>query len=92
MNFIVAIEPGTELSTFGVAVPDLPGCFSAGDTLDEALVNVREAIVFHCATLIEDGGDVPVARSLSEHQADPNFTGWIWAVVDVPVERYFGIK
>ncbi len=46
MKFIVAIEPGTETSAFGVVVPDLPRCFSAGDTLDEALDNVRAAIVF----------------------------------------------
>ena len=90
MKFIVAIEPGTETSAFGVVVPDLPGCFSAGDTLDEALDNARAAIDFHCETLIEDGGDVPSAHSLSDHQADTDFAGWIWAVVEVPVERYFG--
>ncbi len=90
MKFIVAIEPGTETSAFGVVVPDLPGCFSAGDTLDEALDNARAAIDFHCETLIEDGGDVPPAQSLSDHQADTDFAGWIWAVVEVPVERYFG--
>ncbi len=38
----------------------------------------------------EDGGDIPAMRPLSEHQADPDFAGWIWAVLDVPVERYFG--
>ncbi|MEI2780073.1 MAG: type II toxin-antitoxin system HicB family antitoxin [Candidatus Competibacter sp.] len=33
---------------------------------------------------------MPAARALAEHQADPDFAGWIWAVVEVPVERYFG--
>jgi hypothetical protein len=33
---------------------------------------------------------VPAPRTLAEHQTDPDFTGWIWAVVEVPVERYFG--
>ena len=37
MHYPIAIEPGTETTAFGVAVPDLPGCFSAGDTLDEAM-------------------------------------------------------
>jgi len=32
MKFTVAIEPGTKKAAFGVVVPDLPGCFSAGDT------------------------------------------------------------
>ncbi|MHB9117393.1 MAG: type II toxin-antitoxin system HicB family antitoxin [Burkholderiales bacterium] len=90
MKFIIAIEAGTETTAFGVVVPDLPGCFSAGDTLDEAIDNAHEAIDLHCETLIEDGGNVPAASSLSEHQTNPDFAGWIWAVVEVPVERYFG--
>ena len=90
MKFIIAIEPGTETTSFGVEVPDLPGCFSAGDTLDKAVNNAREAIDLWCETVIEDGGDVPTAKTLTEHQADPDFSGWIWAVVEVPVERYFG--
>jgi len=90
MKFIIAIEPGTETTAFGVVVPDLPGCFSAGDTLDKAVDNAREAINLWCETVIEDGGDVPVAKTLTEHQADPEFSGWIWALVEVPVERYFG--
>ena len=90
MKFIIAIEPGTETTAFGVVVPNLPGCFSAGDTLDKAVDNAREAIELWCETVIEDGGDVPVSKTLAEHQADPDFAGWIWAVVEVPVERYFG--
>ena len=34
-------------SSYGVTVPDLPGCFSAGDTLDEAFEMAREAIFGH---------------------------------------------
>jgi predicted RNase H-like HicB family nuclease len=44
MKFIIAIEPSTKTSAFGVVVPDLPGCFSAGDTLDKAVDNAHEAI------------------------------------------------
>ena len=90
MRFVIAIEPGDATHAFGVVVPDLPGCFSAGDSLDEAIDMAREAIDFHCETLIEDGGDVPLAQPVAAHQADPDFAGWIWAVVDVPVEKYFG--
>ena len=90
MKFVIAIEPGTDATAFGVVVPDLPGCFSAGDTLDEAIDNAKEAIDFYCETVIEDGGDLPVPSSLSVHQANPEYAGWIWAVVEVPIERYFG--
>jgi len=90
MRFVVAIEPGTETTAFGVVVPDLPGCFSAGDTLDQAIDQAKEAIDLYCETLIEDGGGIPVAAPMSEHQTNPEYAGWIWAVVEVPVERYFG--
>jgi predicted RNase H-like HicB family nuclease len=40
MKFTIVIEPGTRKSAFGVVVPDLPGCFSAGDTGEEAYDNV----------------------------------------------------
>jgi predicted RNase H-like HicB family nuclease len=90
MKFIIAIEPSTPTTAFGVVVPDLPGCFSAGDTLDEAIDQAREAIDLWCETVIEDGGDLPIPKTLAEHQANPDFAGWVWAVIEVPVERYFG--
>ena len=43
MRYPIAIEPGTETTAFSVVVPDLPGCFSAGDTLDEAVAGAEEA-------------------------------------------------
>jgi len=45
MRYPIAIESGDSKHAYGVVVPDLPGCFSAGDTLDEALTNAREAIL-----------------------------------------------
>jgi len=90
MKFIIAIEPETETTAWGVSVPDLPGCFSAGGTLDEALENAREAIDQHVEIMIEDGVNIPPARPLSVLQADPEYTGWVWAVVEVPVEKYLG--
>jgi len=36
VRYPIAIEAGDDLKAFGVVVPDLPGCFSAGDTLDDA--------------------------------------------------------
>lgn len=75
---------------YGVTVPDLPGCFSAGDTLDEALSSAAEAIDCHVETLIEDGADIPACKPIAEHQSNPDYSGGVWAVVDVPVEKYFG--
>jgi predicted RNase H-like HicB family nuclease len=90
MKFIIAIEPGTETTAWGVSVPDLPGCFSAGDTMDEAMENARQAIDQHVEIMIEDGAAIPSARTLALLQADPAYSGWVWAVVDVPVGKYLG--
>jgi predicted RNase H-like HicB family nuclease len=40
---IAIVEEGTEISAFGLWFPDLPGCFSAGDALEELVENAREA-------------------------------------------------
>lgn len=90
MKFVIALEPGTKKTAWGGVVPDLPGCFSAGDTLDEAIDNAREAIEAFCDVLAADGRDIPVPSPLSVHQANPDYKGWVWAVVEAPVERYFG--
>jgi predicted RNase H-like HicB family nuclease len=90
MKFAIAIEAGTKKTAFGVVVPDLPGCFSAGDTVEEAFDNAREAIDAFCETLAADKKDLPMPKSLSEWQADKEYKGWTWGIVEVPVERYFG--
>ena len=83
MKYPIAIEPGDKRHAFGVVVPDLPGCFSAGDTLDEAIENAKEAIELWLETVIDDGGPVPEPRHIAEHQANAEYAGWIWAVVSV---------
>ena len=90
MKFLIAIEPGTDTTAFGVVVPDLPGCFSAGDTLEEAFDNAREAIDAHLEVIAADGGPIPVPAPMQLHQANPDFKGWTWGVVDVDATRYEG--
>jgi len=90
MKFPIAIEPGTENFAWGVVVPDLPGCFSAGDTAEDAFENAVEAINAHCEILAEDGMDIPNPKPLAIHQANPEFAGWVWAMVDVNVSRFDG--
>lgn len=74
---------------YGVTVPDLPGCFSGGDALDEAIEMAREAIDLHCEGLYEDGEGIPAPRPLSEHKANPDLADALWAIVEVDVEKYF---
>jgi predicted RNase H-like HicB family nuclease len=75
---------------FGVTVPDLPGCFSTGDTFDAALDSVVEAIDLHVEGLTEEGSEVPVPRSIAEHRINPDFAEGVWAAVEVDVSRFEG--
>ena len=48
-----------ETGGYVVQVPSLPGCYSQGETLDEALDNIREAIELYIEVLEEDGKEIP---------------------------------
>ena len=63
-NLKVLIEPNED-GGFTVTVPDLPGCVTQGDTLDEALENAREAIEGHIETLISLGKPIPAFIEVS---------------------------
>ncbi|MBC7648608.1 MAG: type II toxin-antitoxin system HicB family antitoxin [Vitreoscilla sp.] len=73
MHNPIAIETGTDTQAYGVAMPDLPGCFSAGDTLDQAMTNAKEAIVLWLEVAIDDGMAVPEPKTLAAHQGKRAF-------------------
>jgi predicted RNase H-like HicB family nuclease len=75
---------------YGVTVPDLAGCFSAGDSIDEALESVKEAIELHLEGLLDEGDDMPMIAPISQHQANPDYTGGVWAVVDIDTSAFEG--
>ena len=62
--------PESDNVAWGVFVPDIPGCFSAGDTLDEALVNVHEAIALQIEGILEIGGKIPESTDMSNNPAN----------------------
>lgn len=61
-GYTVVIEPADD-GSFGVSVPDLPGCVSSGDTPEQAEAMIAEAIRDHLALLRERGEPVPPPRS-----------------------------
>ncbi len=82
MNYPIVIHKDPA-SDYGVTVPDLPGCFSAGSTLDEALAMAREAVELHLEGLIEDGQPVPPPSRAEDHRGNPDYRGGIWAIVQI---------
>lgn len=89
MRYPVVIHKEVD-SDYGVTVPDLPGCFSAGDTLDEALLNAVEAIELHLEALLLDNEPLPSPKSIEEHQHNPDYADGVWALVAVDLSRISG--
>lgn len=83
MRYPIVIEIGNDTTAFGVVVPDLPGCFSAGDSLDEAVAAAEEAAVAWIDATLDAGGDVPGPSSLEAIRANPDYEGWAFGVVNV---------
>jgi predicted RNase H-like HicB family nuclease len=70
-------------SDYGVTVPDLPGCFSAGSTMDEALTMAKEAVELHLEGLVEEGLPIPDPTPIESQKRNSDYSGGIWAVVEV---------
>ncbi len=83
MRYPILIEEGTKDTAFGVVVPDLPGCFSAGDTLDEALDAVKEAVAAWVDAALDANQTVPAASSLEDARRLPGYEGWTVGVVEL---------
>lgn len=89
MEFLVAVETGDDQRAYGVVVPALPGCFSAGDTLEDALTNAREAILLHVEALLDAGENLPAVDTetlVNEFRKDPDRADWILAMVRIDPE------
>jgi antitoxin HicB len=57
-QFTVVIEPDEE--AFHAYVPSLPGCHTFGSTIDEARINIAEAMELHIESMLQDGEPIPV--------------------------------
>ncbi|MEN4935533.1 type II toxin-antitoxin system HicB family antitoxin [Pantoea agglomerans] len=90
MFYPIAIEAGDHEHAYGVTVPDLPGCFSAGDTLDEAIKNAKEAITGHIELAVELGHDIPAVSTIEALATNPDYAGYTWALVEIDVIRLLG--
>ncbi len=86
MRYPIVIEPGDDENAYGVVVPDLPGCFSAGDTLEEAFSEAKEAAVGWIEAELDENHEIPLPSAMDTIAADPDYKGWIFGYIDVPSE------
>ena len=82
MKYPVLIQKESS-SDFGVTVPDLPGCYSAGTTMEEALDSVQEAVLTHVEGLLMDQEPIPTPSSVESLLPEWNEKGAVWALVPV---------
>ena len=72
--------------------PDVPGCFFAGDSLDDAFQDARDALTAHFEAPVEMDEALPLPGSVEVHlenQPD-DFTGGQWLLVDINMKQFDG--
>jgi predicted RNase H-like HicB family nuclease len=91
-HYIAIIEDAGPDYAVGVWFPDLPGCTSAGDEIDEALHNAPEALELYAESFAADGEPMPRPRTLTELKADPEIAedikSHIVALVELPAPAH----
>lgn len=66
-RFLVVIEKTN--GNYSAYSPDLPGCVATGETREEVVVNMHQAMEMHVQGLLEDGLPVPASRAFAEYMA-----------------------
>ena len=64
MQYLVVVEKAP--TSYGAFVPDLPGCVAVGETRDEVLKLIREAIAFHIEGMLKEGLPIPLPTTTGE--------------------------
>ena len=72
----VLLEPDDEVGGFVITCPTLPGCYAQGDTVDEAIENIKEAILLCLEDL--QAQHMPVNAMSKTLQPNDDF----WAKLD----------
>jgi predicted RNase H-like HicB family nuclease len=91
-HYIALIEDAGPDRAIGVWFPDLPGCTSGGDDIDEALRNAPEALELYAESYEEDGKSLPRPRTLTELKSDPEIAGdlktHMVGLIELPVRAH----
>ena len=83
----LALVTKEEGSDWSVVFPDLPGCVTAGRSLDEAVAFAEEALALHAQGLREDGEAPPTLSGIEDVMADPESAGALFYLVPLkPLE------
>ena len=93
MRYPIVIDKDPD-SAYCMLVPDLPGCYTWADTVEEVLVQAVEAIKCHLGGMLVDGDPIPEPQDIATHQNNPHyadFQRWEWVTVTLPELRHYPI-
>lgn len=70
---------------YGVIIPDLPGCYPVGDSIEEAIADAKAAAAFHIEGMINEGMAFETQpQSIETHRQNPDFADAVaWVVIDI---------
>jgi predicted RNase H-like HicB family nuclease len=85
-HYTAIIESG-ETPGYGVFFPDLPGCVSAGDSVQEAALNAEEALSLHVELMLESGEELPDPTPPDQIEADPEVSEVARMLIRVELPR-----
>ena len=74
-------------SDYSVTIPDLPGCFTAGSTIEQAMTMAQEAAICHIEGMLIDGESMPLVSPIMMHQKNPDYTSGFWALVEIDLAK-----
>jgi len=74
-HYVAIVEDAGRDKAVGIWFPDLPGCFSAGEDVDEALRNAEEALALYAGSVRKEGRKLASPRTLTELRSDPEVSG-----------------
>jgi predicted RNase H-like HicB family nuclease len=89
MRYPIVIQKDPD-SDYGVTVPDIPGCFSAGETVEEALDMAKDAILCHLEGLLIDEEEIPSPSPIEKHWDDPDFKDGRFMLVEIDPSEISG--
>jgi predicted RNase H-like HicB family nuclease len=75
------------MTDYGVTVPDVPGCYSAGSSIEEAIEMAQEAIECHIEGLLIDSDPIPLSSDIEKLQKNPGYKHGVWAIVEVDISK-----
>lgn len=86
MQYPIVIHKDSD-SDYGVTFPDIPGCFSAGSTIEEAINMAQEAAECHIEGMLIDLEPIPTPSNIDIHKTNPDYKKGLWALIEVDISK-----